>query len=81
MKAGLLYSGHFERPPYDSSTIRSVYHVRDYEICKMAYLPQKPDIMLSHDWPNNIEKCGDVRTLKKIKPYFIQEVTADCDRP
>ncbi|KAJ9061152.1 lariat debranching enzyme, variant 4 [Entomophthora muscae] len=66
--------GHFEKPPYNPGTIRSVYHVRDYEVNKIALLSNKPDIMLSHDWPNNIEKKGDLKTLKKIKPYFTQEI-------
>jgi lariat debranching enzyme len=33
--------GHFEYPPYDNSTVRSAYHVRDlevYRLLKVLYL-------------------------------------------
>lgn len=28
-------SGHYERPPYDQSTVRSAYHVRDLEVYRL----------------------------------------------
>lgn len=33
------------------------------------------DIFLSHDWPNGIEHCGDLRHLLRIKPYFRGDVS------
>lgn len=30
-----LLHGHFEQPPYDSSTMRSVYHIRNLEIFRL----------------------------------------------
>lgn len=30
--------GHYERPPYDTSSLRSVYHIRELEIYRMAHL-------------------------------------------
>ncbi|XP_037063769.1 lariat debranching enzyme isoform X2 [Peromyscus leucopus] len=33
--------GHFERPPYDSSTIRSIYHVRNIEVYKLKQATDK----------------------------------------
>lgn len=34
-KAQDLLSGHFERPPYNPSTMRSVYHIRNLEVFKL----------------------------------------------
>lgn len=102
--------GHFERPPYDSSSVRSAYHVRELEAyrllqvrclrkktggCLVAVAPvelqmfkciiqalrspglqlQQPvDVFLSHDWPNQITRCGDADRLFAKKPYFKAEV-------
>ena len=30
--------GHYERPPYSPDTVRSVYHVREFEVWQMAHL-------------------------------------------
>ena len=56
--------GHFERPPFDRSEVRSAYHVRRYEVAKLLSLacaqeqqassPQL-DIFVSHDWPRGVE--------------------------
>ncbi|KAL4350660.1 hypothetical protein HN51_032363 [Arachis hypogaea] len=67
-------SGHFERPPYDQSTIRSVYHVREYDVHKLIQIEEPIDIFLSHDWPVRITDCGDWRELVRQKPFFKQEI-------
>ncbi|AEE85955.1 Lariat debranching enzyme [Arabidopsis thaliana] len=67
-------SGHFERPPYNESTIRSVYHVRDYDVQKLMQLEEPLDIFLSHDWPVGITDYGDSESLMRQKPYFRQEI-------
>ncbi|KAG2328675.1 hypothetical protein Bca52824_011403 [Brassica carinata] len=41
--------GHFERPPYNSNTIKSVCHVREYDVHKLMQLEEPLDIFLSHD--------------------------------
>ena len=33
--AGHYMSGHYECPPYDNSTVRSAYHVRDLEVYRL----------------------------------------------
>jgi lariat debranching enzyme len=33
-----FHLGHYERPPYDRSTMRSVYHVRHYDVWKLGLL-------------------------------------------
>ncbi|CAN6682520.1 unnamed protein product [Malus baccata var. baccata] len=66
--------GHFERPPFNDSTIRSVYHVREYDFHKLMQVEEPIDIFLSHDWPVGITDCGDWKKLVQQKPYFRQEV-------
>uniref|UniRef100_A0A8C6H5C3 Lariat debranching enzyme n=1 Tax=Mus spicilegus TaxID=10103 RepID=A0A8C6H5C3_MUSSI len=66
--------GHFECPPYNSSTIRSIYHVRNIEVYKLKQLKQPVHIFLSHDWPRNIYHYGNKKQLLKTKSFFRQEV-------
>lgn len=67
-------SGHFERPPYDRNTIKSVYHVREYDVCKLNQVKEPIDIFLSHDWPVRITDHGDWEQLVRQKPHFQQEI-------
>ncbi|KAG3270717.1 lariat debranching enzyme isoform X1 [Ictidomys tridecemlineatus] len=66
--------GHFEYPPYNPSTIRSIYHVRNIEVYKLKQLKQPIDIFLSHDWPRSIYHYGNKKQLLKTKSFFRQEV-------
>ncbi|KAF8097563.1 hypothetical protein N665_0286s0071 [Sinapis alba] len=68
--------GHFERPPYNNNTIKSVYHVREYDVHKLMQLEEPLDIFLSHDWPVGITDYGDSRTLIQQKPFFQEEIEA-----
>ncbi|KAI9313961.1 lariat debranching enzyme, C-terminal domain-containing protein [Dichotomocladium elegans] len=68
------FKGHYERFPYKYADLKTIYHIRDYEVTKLMQIKQPMDIFLSHDWPNGIEQCGDLMTLLRIKPYFRQEV-------
>ena len=71
-------SGRFETLPYDRSTIRSVYHTREYDIARLSMLPLVsawPTIVLSHDWPLEIERFGDTAGLLRRKPFFKDEVS------
>ena len=72
--------GHYERPPYNSSSLRSVYHVRNVEVARLNCLTlatisnsgsssSPMDIMLSHDWPRGIEQHGDTSTLIRKKKF------------
>ncbi|KAG6807973.1 hypothetical protein H0H92_005862 [Tricholoma furcatifolium] len=67
--------GHYEKLPYDRSTMRSIYHTREYGIRKLSLLPQ-PDIFISHDWPSSIEHYGDLRGLLRHKPYLKPDIEA-----
>ena len=66
--------GHYEMPPYDNSSLRSVYHVRNVDVYRMKSLSTPLDVMLSHDWPLGIEQHGNLQELLRMKPYFRQEV-------
>ncbi|KAG5181616.1 putative RNA lariat debranching enzyme [Tribonema minus] len=66
--------GHFEAPPYSPDTLRSVYHVREYDVYKLAQLTGKVDIMMSHDWPRGIARHGNVGRLLQRKSYFREEI-------
>ncbi|XP_059956221.1 lariat debranching enzyme [Mesoplodon densirostris] len=66
--------GHFECPPYNAATIRSIYHVRNIEVYKLKQLKQPMDIFLSHDWPRSIYHYGNKKQLLKTKSFFRQEV-------
>ncbi|KAI8577278.1 hypothetical protein K450DRAFT_253057 [Umbelopsis ramanniana AG] len=67
-------NGHYEKAPYSTSDMRSIYHVRKYDIRKLGLLRQPIDIMLTHDWPRGIEQFGDVQKLLRIKKHFRAEV-------
>ncbi|KAJ8453394.1 hypothetical protein Cgig2_008278 [Carnegiea gigantea] len=66
--------GHFERPPYSESDIRSIYHVREYDVYKLLQIEEPIDIFLSHDWPIGITDCGNWRELVRKKPFFEKEI-------
>ncbi|CAG8583452.1 13904_t:CDS:2, partial [Cetraspora pellucida] len=66
--------GHFETVPYTDDTIRSIYHVRRYEMFKLNMIKQPIDIFLSHDWPENITRFGDEQRLKRIKQGLAPDI-------
>ncbi|KAM7254515.1 hypothetical protein ACFE04_003895 [Oxalis oulophora] len=68
------HSGHYERPPYNHSTIRSVYHVREFDVHKLMQLHHPIDIFLSHDWPLGITDYGDWKKLVRQKDHFEKEI-------
>ncbi|KIJ61557.1 hypothetical protein HYDPIDRAFT_115714 [Hydnomerulius pinastri MD-312] len=68
-----FHLGHHERMPYDNGSMRSIYHIREYNIRRLSLLSQ-PDIFLSHDWPQSIERYGDVQGLLRRKPFFRHDI-------
>lgn len=63
---------HHERLPYSSADIRSIYHVRRYDVDKLLRLRDEVDIGLSHDWPAWVELFGDYQALYTRKPHFFE---------
>ena len=64
------YKGHFEYSPFDNSTKRSVYHVRQLEVFRLKQLTGQVDIAMSHDWPRGVYNFGNSNQLIKFKPHF-----------
>ncbi|KAI8936562.1 hypothetical protein NX059_006963 [Plenodomus lindquistii] len=64
---------HYERLPYNSDDVRSIYHVRELDVRKLLQIRTQVDVGLSHDWPRGIEWKGNYRQLFKWKPDFEQE--------
>jgi len=66
--------GHFETPPYDGSTMRSVYAIRSLEVYRLRQITPDIDIMLSHDWPRRIWEYGNKEQLLQSNPSFRNDV-------
>ncbi|KAF8966394.1 lariat debranching enzyme, C-terminal domain-containing protein [Flammula alnicola] len=65
--------GHYEKLPYDSGAMRSIYHIRESSVRKLSLLSSNR-IFLSHDWPQSIEHHGDLADLINRKPFFRQDI-------
>ncbi|KAJ3473927.1 hypothetical protein NLI96_g12748 [Meripilus lineatus] len=65
--------GHWERLPYNQGSMRSIYHIREFNIMRLSLL-SRPTIFLSHDWPQGIEHFGDTNGLLRRKPFFRQDI-------
>ncbi|KII89542.1 hypothetical protein PLICRDRAFT_175716 [Plicaturopsis crispa FD-325 SS-3] len=72
-KPGDFSNGNWEALPYDNKAMRSIYHVREYNIRRLSLL-SSPNIFLSHDWPAGIEHYGDTADLLRRKPFFRADV-------
>lgn len=70
--------GFYEKPPYNTEALRSVYYVREFEVWKLKHYKPKIDIFVSHDWPLGIyhAQC-DVKKLIRNKPFFAEEIAND----
>jgi lariat debranching enzyme len=66
--------GHYERLPYSDSSLRSVYHVRSYDVFKLSLLSPNPAVFISHDWPSGIVDHGDKEGLLRAKPFFRDDI-------
>jgi len=76
-KGGDYRQGHWERPPYDNGSMRSAYHVREYDIWKLMQISAPVDIFLSHDWPRGVHRHGNERRLLQSKRFLEQEVQSN----
>lgn len=62
--------GHYEVPPYNEYSVRSVYHIRNLEIFRLKQLTEPIDIFISHDWPTGVTQYGNCNQLIKFKPHL-----------
>ena len=68
--------GHWEKPPYDNSSMRSAYHVRQLDVYRILQIHRQLDVFLSHDWPRGIANYGNKAQLFRAKPFLQREVIA-----
>ena len=66
--------GHFEKPPYNESTVRSAYHVRSFDFFMLKLISQPIDIFMSHDWPVGVYHHGNLEALYKYKEFLRPEI-------
>ncbi|KAJ3208628.1 hypothetical protein HDU67_006624 [Dinochytrium kinnereticum] len=70
----IFVGGFFERQPYNAQDCRSVYHVRKYNVFKLAQIKRPIDIFLSHDWPRGIAYHGNLKRLLWTKQFLANEI-------
>lgn len=69
------YKGHHEIDLIKN--IKSIYHVREFEIAKASHLTGNIDIFLSHDWPTGVVNKKDFGKILKIKRGWQEELYSD----
>ena len=59
--------------------LHSSHYVRLFELWKLAHIGGRvrPDIMMSHDWPEFIAHYGHKDTLLRMRPQFKKSVDSD----
>ncbi|KAF4982592.1 hypothetical protein FZEAL_1824 [Fusarium zealandicum] len=75
--ASSYHKPHNERLPYDRDLVRTIYHVREYDVQKLLQVTQPIDIALSHDWPSWVELFGDHEQLFAQNPHFLASAKLD----
>ncbi|KAH7144390.1 lariat debranching enzyme, C-terminal domain-containing protein [Dactylonectria estremocensis] len=75
--ASNYHKPHHERLPYENSHIRSIYHVREYNVQRLLQIRSQIDVGLSHDWPTWVELFGDHTSLFAEKPHFLDSAKID----
>ncbi|KAG1712155.1 Lariat debranching enzyme [Nymphon striatum] len=66
--------GRHECPPYDYSSKKTVYHIRNIDVFRLKQITGDIDIGLSHDWPRGIHQYGDVQSLLRVKSFFRDDI-------
>ena len=66
--------GHFESPPFNNNTMRSIYHVRSLDTFKLKLLSNPVNIVMSHDWPKGVYHYGNLDELYRWKGFLRQEI-------
>ena len=69
--------GHYESPPFNQGTLRSIYHVRSVDVFKLRLLTKPIDIALSHDWPKGVYHYGNLDELYRWKGFLREEIESD----
>lgn len=64
---------HHERLPFSRRDVKSFYSQREVDVRKLLLLREPVDVGLSHDWPQDIVRHGDLPALLRDKPWFGKE--------
>ncbi|KAJ3327301.1 lariat debranching enzyme [Blyttiomyces sp. JEL0837] len=77
--SGIYNSHHYELGfhemlPFNNQDCRSIYHVRKYNVYRLAQIRQPIDIVLSHDWPRGVYNFGNSQRLLAHKKHLAEEV-------
>ena len=67
---------HHERLPYNQDDIKSIYHVREFDVRKLLQVRTQVDIGISHDWPRGVEWMGNWKGLFAKKDLFEADARA-----
>lgn len=69
--------GHWERPPFAGSSLRSHYHSREVDAWLM-HQAGPLDVFLSHDWPPSatLPSAGHLPDLLRRKPHLADDIAA-----
>ena len=57
-----------------TSILKTIYHVREYDIAKLNLMSSNIDIFLSHDWPFDVIKQEDKQKILSIKKHWKEEI-------
>ena len=60
----------YEQLPFNNDDIKSIYHIREFDVERLRHIRTQIDIGISHDWPRGVEWEGDSHALFKMKPLF-----------
>lgn len=66
--------GHYECPPYNPDSLRSVYHIRNIDVFKLKQVQMPMDIFISHDWPRGIWNYGNKGELLRKKTFLRPDI-------
>ena len=64
---------HNERLPFSADDLKSVYHVREWDVRKLLQVRRQVDVGISHDWPRGVEWKGDWKGLFRKKQGFEED--------
>lgn len=70
-------TGYHELPPYDYTSLKSVYAMRSFDVDRLRLIKTPLDIMISHEWPHGIYNYGDLNRLLRIKPHFRSDINSE----
>lgn len=64
---------HDERVPLSADDVKSVYHVREWDVRQLLQVRRQVDVGVSHDWPRGVEWKGDWKWLFSKKQGFEED--------